>query len=112
MAKIHGMDCVRESIIDCMSRSSRQCIAHLIRLRSTLHPPPASGSFAFRISRTREFSRQFIYLELKARFLKMSLTNNPRDFRLQMESTATCLSYKMVRKLQGCWSNLQVTSSP
>jgi hypothetical protein len=27
-------------------RSSRQCIARLIRLRSTLHPPPGSGSFA------------------------------------------------------------------
>jgi hypothetical protein len=24
-------------------RSSRQCIARLIRLRSTLHPPPGSG---------------------------------------------------------------------
>jgi hypothetical protein len=33
-------------------RSSRQCIARLIRLRSTLHPPPGSGSFASRISRT------------------------------------------------------------
>jgi hypothetical protein len=40
-----------------------------IRLRSTLHPPPGSGNFAFRISRTRGFSRQFIYLELKAHFL-------------------------------------------
>jgi hypothetical protein len=40
-------------------------------LRSTLHPPSGSGSFAFRISRTRGFSRQFNYLELKARFLKL-----------------------------------------
>ena len=32
-------------------RSARQCIARLIRLRSTLHPPPGSGSFAFMISR-------------------------------------------------------------
>jgi hypothetical protein len=46
-------------------------IARLIRLRSTLHPPPGSGSFAFRISRTTEFSRQFNHLELKAQFLKL-----------------------------------------
>jgi transposase-like protein len=39
-------------------RSSRQCLARLIRLRSTLHPPPGSVSFAFRISRTRGFSSQ------------------------------------------------------
>jgi hypothetical protein len=43
----------------------------LIRLRSTLHPPPGSGSFAFRISRTRGISRQSNYLELKAYFLKL-----------------------------------------
>jgi len=40
-----------------------------IRLRSTLHPPPGSGSFAFRISRRTGFSRQFNHLELKAHFL-------------------------------------------
>jgi hypothetical protein len=34
-------------------RSSRQCIARLIRLRSTLHPPPGSGSFASMIPRRR-----------------------------------------------------------
>jgi hypothetical protein len=72
--------CANRDSIMCR-RSARQCIARLIRLRSTLHPPPGSGSFAFRISRTREFSRQFIYLELKARFLKMSLTSNPHDIR-------------------------------
>ena len=93
-------------------RSSRQCIARFIRLRSTLHPPPDAGSFAFRISCTRGFSRQFIYLELKAHFLIMNLTSNPHDIRLKMESAATFLSHKMVRKLQGCWSNLQATSSP
>ena len=32
-------------------RSSRQCIARLIRLRSTLHPPPGSGNFASMIPR-------------------------------------------------------------
>ncbi|MGO9479852.1 MAG: hypothetical protein ACLP7I_18180 [Limisphaerales bacterium] len=34
-----------------MSPAARQCIARLIRLRSTLHPPPGSGSFASVISR-------------------------------------------------------------
>ena len=112
MAKIHGIDCVRESGFDCVSPvgASMYCSPHPVALH--IGPAARLREFAFRISRTRGFSRQFIYLELKARFLKMSLTNNPRDFRLQMESTATCLSYKMVRKLQGCWSNLQVTSSP
>jgi hypothetical protein len=36
-----------------------------------LDTPPGSGSFAFRISRTRGFSRQSNYLELKAHFLKL-----------------------------------------
>ena len=63
-------------------RSSRQCIARLIRLRSTLHPPPGSGNFAFRISRTRGFSRQSNYLELKAHFLKL-LTFRPKRRRIK-----------------------------
>jgi hypothetical protein len=67
--RIRWLPCARiQNSIICR-RSSRQCIARLIRLRSTLHPPPGSGSFAFRISRTRGISRQFIYLELKAHFL-------------------------------------------
>jgi hypothetical protein len=36
-------------------RSARQCIARLIRLRSTLHPPPGSGDFASRILRAEHF---------------------------------------------------------
>ena len=69
--RIRWLPCARiQNSIICR-RSSRQCIARLIRLRSTLHPPPGSGSFAFRISRTRGFSRQFNYLELKAHFLKL-----------------------------------------
>jgi hypothetical protein len=35
----------------------RKCIARLIRLRSTLHPPPGSGSFAFRFRAREDFSR-------------------------------------------------------
>jgi hypothetical protein len=31
------------------------CIARLIRLRSTLHPPPGSGSFAFRFRAREDF---------------------------------------------------------
>ena len=66
--RIRWLPCARiQNSIICR-RSSRQCIARLIRLRSTLHPPPGSGSFAFRISRTRGFSRQFICLELKTHF--------------------------------------------
>src|SRR5271154_145754 len=41
----------------------------LIRLRSTLHPPPGSRSFAFRISRRTGFSHQLNHLELST-FLK------------------------------------------
>ena len=67
--RIRWLPCARiQNPIVCR-RSSRQCIARLIRLRSTLHPPPGSGNFAFRISRTRGFSRHFDYLELKAHFL-------------------------------------------
>ncbi len=36
-----------------------------------LDTPPGSGSFAFRISRTRGFSRQSNYLELNAYFLRL-----------------------------------------
>ncbi len=36
-------------------RSARQCISRLIRLRSTLHPPPGSGDFASRILRAEHF---------------------------------------------------------
>jgi hypothetical protein len=36
-------------------RSPRQCIARLIRLRSTLHPPPGSGDFASMILRPEKF---------------------------------------------------------
>jgi len=69
--RIRWLPCARiQNPIICR-RSSRQCIARLIRLRSTLHSPPGSGIFAFRISRTRGFSRQSNYLELKAQFLKL-----------------------------------------
>jgi hypothetical protein len=36
-------------------RSARQCIARLIRLRSTLHPPSGSEDFASRILRRGGF---------------------------------------------------------
>ena len=39
-------------------RSSHQSIARLIRLRSRLHPPPGSGSFASRIWRVENCLRQ------------------------------------------------------
>jgi hypothetical protein len=41
-------------------RSSRQCIARLIRLRSTLHPPPDSGDFASMILRTENCFTEMI----------------------------------------------------
>jgi len=43
----------------------------LALLPSAVHldTPPGSGNFAFRISRTTGFSRQFNHLELKAHFL-------------------------------------------
>ena len=66
--RIRWLPCARiQNSIICR-RSSRQCIARLIRLRSTLHPPSGSGNFAFRISRTRGFSRQSNYMELKAHY--------------------------------------------
>jgi hypothetical protein len=43
MAQSRGVVRVNQRPIMCR-RSSRQCIARLIRLRSTLHPPPGSGS--------------------------------------------------------------------
>src|ERR1017187_4057392 len=39
-------------------RAARQCIARLIRLRSTLHPPPGSWDFASRILRRGALSRR------------------------------------------------------
>jgi hypothetical protein len=65
LMKIHGMGCVRESKIQlCVARSSRQCLARLIRLRSTLHPPPGSGSFAFRFRARENFhASSFIWVQ-------------------------------------------------
>ena len=39
-------------------RSSRQCLARLIRLRSTLHPPPGSGFLPLRFRARRIACRQ------------------------------------------------------
>jgi hypothetical protein len=69
--RIRWLPCARiQNSIVCR-RSSRQSIARLIRLRSTLHPPPGSVSFAFRISRTRGFSLKSNYLESMAHLLKL-----------------------------------------
>jgi predicted nucleotidyltransferase len=56
---------------DDMSPVVASCITRLIRLRSTLHPPPGSGSFAFRISRTIGFSRLFNHFGIEGTFLKL-----------------------------------------
>ena len=50
----HGLCARIQNLIVCR-RSSRQCLARLIRLRSTLHPPPGSGEFASRILRAEHF---------------------------------------------------------
>ncbi|MGB7746814.1 MAG: hypothetical protein WBN75_05940, partial [Verrucomicrobiia bacterium] len=49
MAKIHGMDCVRESIIDCMSRSSRQEVLWSANenLKKVIHRESASARDGF-----------------------------------------------------------------
>jgi hypothetical protein len=47
--------CARIRGVIMCRRSSRQCIARLIRLRSTLHPPPGSGNLASMILRWGAF---------------------------------------------------------
>src|SRR6266496_3773848 len=59
IAQSRGAVRVNQRPIICR-RSARQCIARLIRLRSTLHPPPGSGDFAFRISRTEDYFTKVI----------------------------------------------------
>ena len=64
--RIRWLPCARiQNSIVCR-RSSRQCIARLIRLRSTLHPPPGSGSLLLGFRAREYFSRQFNYLELSS----------------------------------------------
>ena len=65
----HGLCARIQNSIVCR-RSSRQGKTLRCAASSTVDPPPGSGSFAFRISRTRKFSRQTNYLELKAQFSK------------------------------------------
>jgi hypothetical protein len=55
---------------DCRGQQGEQYID-----ATHIDPPPGSGSFAFRISRTRGFSRQFIHLDLKAHFLNFGVAD-------------------------------------
>jgi hypothetical protein len=69
----------RDSIV--CRRSARQSIALLIRLRSKLTRRPVPEVLLLGFRAREGFYANSIYLELKAHFLKMSLTSNPHDIR-------------------------------
>ena len=100
--RIRWLPCARiQNSIVCR-RSSRQCIARLIRLRSTLHPPPGSGNFAFRISRTRGFSRQFNYLELSSILKVLTLRLKRRTINCNREHRDRHFNQARLCRTQDC----------
>ena len=90
-------------------RSSRQCIARLIRLRSTLHPPPGSGSFASRIPRWRiacpncKPHRTFLKVMCAKIFSKPSIfRHHDRSFQNHLKIVASRMMETLLTAFAAC----------